>query len=53
MSVDNNYIGKGIGQKLLEITLYVCKQMKFDYCYSHCENEISHHIFISRQLLRS
>jgi len=45
MSVDKNYRGKGYGQKLLEITLYVCKLMNFDYCYSHCENETSFHIF--------
>ena len=45
MSVNKNYRGKGIGHRLLEITLYVCKQMNFDYCYSHCENDISRHIF--------
>lgn len=45
MSVDKNYRGKGYAHKLLKITIHVCHLMNFDYCYSHCENEISFHIF--------
>ena len=45
LSVHKNFRKKGIAKKLLEIGLYVCKVYNFDYCYSHCENEISHHIF--------
>tara|TARA_B100001287_G_C22509344_1_gene447447 strand:+ start:12 stop:503 length:492 start_codon:yes stop_codon:yes gene_type:complete len=45
MSVNKNYRGKGLGHKLLDITLHICNLLKYDYCYAHCENEISYHIF--------
>ena len=45
MAVDKRYRGHGIAQKLLDISLYVSKIKKFEYCYSHCENQISHYIF--------
>ena len=51
LAVNSDYRNKGIAKKLVEIALYVAKVNKFDYCYAHCENEISKNIFTNKEFL--
>ena len=48
LAVIKDFRGKGIAQKLLDIAMYVAKTKEFNYCHTHCENDISEHIFRKR-----
>ena len=52
LSVDERFRKKGIGKKLLDIAVYVCKKNGYDYCYVHCENSISYHIFKNKGFIK-
>lgn len=52
MYVNEIYRKKGFGKKLLEIAIYVSKQLNFSYCYSHCENKTSYYIFNNRGFIK-
>ena len=43
--VNPKYRKLGIGKKLLDIAIYVSKNLGTIYCHTHCENEVSEHIF--------
>ena len=45
LAVISEFRNKGFAQKLIEIAMYVSRTKKFEYCHTHCENNISEHIF--------
>jgi len=46
--VNPKYRKLGIGKKLLDIAIYVSRSLGIIYCHTHCENEISEHIFTKK-----
>ena len=48
LAVNENFRNQGIAQKLIDMAIYIAKLKKYNYCHTHCENEISHHIFKKR-----
>ena len=49
LAVNKNFRNQGIAQKLIDIAIYIAKFKKFNYCHTHCENDISHHMFKKRK----
>lgn len=48
LAVNEQFRNQGIAQKLIDIAIYIAKLKKFNYCHTHCENEISQHMFKKR-----
>ena len=49
LAVNQGFRNKGVAQKLIDIAIYIAKLKKFNYCHTHCENEISQHMFLKRK----
>ena len=45
LAVNNKYRNKGVGNKLIRIALHIAKLKKYSYVQTHCDNEISAHLF--------
>ena len=45
LAVKKEFRGNKIAQKLIDVALYVAKNLNNSYCYTHCENDISEYIF--------
>ena len=46
--VDSKYRNKKIGNKLIDLTLELCKKINIDYIYCNAENEISRNLFLKK-----
>lgn len=45
LAVRKEFRTQKIAQKLVDIAIYVARNLNYSYCYTHCENSISEHIF--------
>ena len=49
LATNKNYREKGLGKKIIGITLYSLKQMNYEYCHTHVEeNNHSKKIFMNK-----
>ena len=45
LKIHEKYRNKKLGQKLINIVIYILNKLKYQYCHVHCENYVSKYLF--------